>query len=321
MRATALALALTLGACAPVEAPRGAAPQAPQLTATRLIAADGAALPLTRWLPAEQPRAVVLALHGINDYANAFATAGAAWARAGIATYAYDQRGFGAAPDRGLWPGTDALVDDAAAALNLLRARHPGVPVFVAGESMGGAVILAALGRGMLREADGVVLLAPAVRGWRHLPAIARPTLTGFAHTLPGLAGGVPGDFQPTDNPQARRALGADPLIIREIRVDAAWGLVNLMDEADRAAARADIPLLLVAGARDRLIPDGPIGALIAALPQGGQERLRVAIYREGFHLLTRDRNRDVVIADIAHWLLTRRTDPAAPLPSGADRR
>jgi acylglycerol lipase len=56
-------------------------------------------------------------------------------------------------------------------------------------------------------------------------------------------------------------------------------------------------------------------------LPQAGPERRRVAIYRDGFHLLTRDRNRDMVIGDAAHWMLTRRTDPASPLPSGSDRR
>jgi acylglycerol lipase len=169
-------IAVLAGACAPVVAPRGTAPQEPRLSATRVVMADGTALPLTRWLPAGQPRAVVLGLHGINDYANAFAIAGAAWAQQGIATYAYDQRGFGAAPERGLWPGTDALVDDAATALALLRARHSGVPVFVAGESMGAAVILAAAGRGLLHDVDGAVLLAPAVRGWRHLPGAARPT-------------------------------------------------------------------------------------------------------------------------------------------------
>ena len=51
-------------------------------------------------------RAVILALHGFNDYSNAFEGPGEVWAGHGIATYAYDQRGFGAAPERGLWPGT-----------------------------------------------------------------------------------------------------------------------------------------------------------------------------------------------------------------------
>src|SRR5712671_3973249 len=79
----------------------------PQLAGDRLVAADGATLPLRRWLPEGRPRAVVLALHGFNDYSNAFAGAGAGWAKNGIATYAYDQRGFGAAPGRGGAPRPD----------------------------------------------------------------------------------------------------------------------------------------------------------------------------------------------------------------------
>ena len=73
-------------------------------------------LPLRRWLPEGKPRAVVLALHGFNDYSNAFADAGPVFAAHGIALYAYDQRGFGAAPAPGRWPGSRRLVDDALAA-------------------------------------------------------------------------------------------------------------------------------------------------------------------------------------------------------------
>jgi len=97
-----------------------------------------------------------------------FAGAGAAWTNNGIATYAYDQRGFGAAPGRGRWPGARRLAGDAETAAKLLRQRYPGVPLYLLGESMGGAVaILAASGRsGAPRpDVDGVILVAPAVWG------------------------------------------------------------------------------------------------------------------------------------------------------------
>ena len=41
-----------------------------------------------------------------------------------------------------------------------------------------------------------------------------------------------------------------------------------------------------------------------------------IAVYPEGWHMLLRDLNGHVVVEDIAAWTL----DPAAPLPSGADR-
>jgi pimeloyl-ACP methyl ester carboxylesterase len=73
----------------------------PRFTGTSFVAADGQVLPLRKWLPDGGAKAVILALHGFNDYSNAFEGPGEAWAKRGIATYAYDQRGFGAAPERG----------------------------------------------------------------------------------------------------------------------------------------------------------------------------------------------------------------------------
>src|SRR4051794_4584795 len=59
------------------------------LASDRLIAADGMALPLRAWLPEGRPSAVILALHGLNDYSNAFALPAPELTAQGIAIYAY----------------------------------------------------------------------------------------------------------------------------------------------------------------------------------------------------------------------------------------
>ena len=89
------------------------------------------------------PRAVVLALHGFNDYSYAFDLPATYWAEHGVITYAYDQRGFGDSPTHGFWSGPEALVRDTNTITRLLRARHPNLPIYLLGESMGGAVLLA----------------------------------------------------------------------------------------------------------------------------------------------------------------------------------
>src|SRR5262249_34984545 len=120
---------------APQDAPQAtgegaAAPAARQayLLNDRLIASDRTALPLRYWRPWTKPRAALVALHGFNDYSNAFEFAGVQLAHAGYAVYAYDQRGFGGAPGRGLWMGEQRLAEDATTAVALVRAKHPGVP-------------------------------------------------------------------------------------------------------------------------------------------------------------------------------------------------
>src|SRR5262249_29202463 len=136
-------LLLCLSACAPQLQPPSFEVAQPSLATDALVMDDGEKLPLRSWLPEGHPKAVIVALHGFNDYSQAFAEPAAFWASQGIATYAYDQRGFGATPHRGLWAGDPRMMQDVRQAVALIRARHPGVPVYLLGESMGGALALA----------------------------------------------------------------------------------------------------------------------------------------------------------------------------------
>ena len=313
----ALLAALTLVACAPRYEPAGPATTAPRIeTASpmKIVAADGAMLPLRCWQPEGKPRAVFLGLHGFNDYSKAFETPGAFWATHGIETCAYDQRGFGAGPHPKIWSDTAAMTGDAKTAAALLRTRHPGVPLFVVGESMGGAVAMVAAADGGLR-ADGLVLVAPALRGRRYLGVFPRASLWLFSRLVPALI--LTGEglrVQASDNIPMLRALGADPLVIKGARIDTIRGLVDLMDAAVEAAPRLRVPALVLYGVRDELIPEAPTIDAIRALPRGAGHR--AAVYRGGWHMLLRDLGAEKVLDDVLAWTAA----PAAPLPSGADR-
>jgi alpha-beta hydrolase superfamily lysophospholipase len=315
-------LALLFGACAPSLAPPGpgteSGPALPRLTAGHLIAADGMELPLRAWLPedAAAPRAVLLALHGFNFYSEIFEEPAAYWAARGIATYAYDQRGFGAAPYHGRWAGTPAMIADVTAAAEALRARYPDVPLYLLGDSMGGAVVLAALGAAEPPPIDGVILVAPAVWARSTLPLTHRFGLWIGAHTLPWLKLSGRGlKIQASDNIEMLRELGRDPLVIKETRIDAIHGLVDLMDAALAAAPRIETRMLLLYGAKDEVVPEAPSLQLWRDLPEAARDRQRRALYQDGWHMLLRDLEAQVVLDDIAHWI----ADPKLPLPSGAE--
>ena len=123
--------------------------------------------------------------------------------------------------------------------------------------------------------------------------------------------------IQASDNIEMLRALGRDPLIIKKTRVDAMDGLTNLMSEALDAAPRLEAPALLLYGEKDEVVPPEPSTRFWRNLPEEAAGRQRKALYVEGWHMLLRDLNAEVVQADIAAWL----EDSTAPLPSGADRR
>jgi len=101
----------------------------PAFRGNRFVSFDGAELGLMTWRAdgpyADDPWAVIIGLHGMDDYSNAFHMAGPWWAKQGITTYAFDQRGFGRSPGRGVWAGEDLMVDDLRAACAVARQRHP----------------------------------------------------------------------------------------------------------------------------------------------------------------------------------------------------
>ena len=300
-----------------------AAPEAdptPRFIGTSFVAADGQALPLRKWLPRSQIKAVILALHGFNDYSKSFEGPGEAWAKAGIATYAYDQRGFGAAPDRGFWPGRAALAADVATAARILRPRYPGVPLYLLGESMGGAVAVVAMtgeSGTPVPDVDGLILTAPAVWGRSTMDLLPRVALWGGVRLMPGLTLTGRGlEKKPSDNIAMLRALSRDPLVIKETRVDTIYGLVDLMDAALDSAPFLETPLLVMYGAKDKIVPKSPIRRFVGSLPPECRRGARLAWYKDGYHMLLRDLEGPVVAADVASWVLV----PAAPLPSGADR-
>ena len=274
---------------------------------------DGARLPLESWLPDGDPAAVLIGLHGFNDYAHAFAMPGRWFARHDMALYAYDQRGFGRTAHPGLWPGTDALVADLGTAVRLVRQRHPDAPVYLLGASMGGAVILAAGGRGQLAGVDGVVLAAPAVWAASEMPFYQRAALWLSAHTVPWMSlSGAGLDRLPSDNIPMLRRFAQDLLVIAETRIDAIYGLTKIMGEALRAAESLPVPALALYGRHDEIVPPQPTVKLWRRMPA----RHTRALYDTGWHMLLRDLNAPTVWADVRAWIAR---GGRGPLPSGAD--
>lgn len=292
----------------------------PRLAGAAFVTADGRVLPLRKWLPRGQVKAVILALHGFNDYSNAFESAGETWAGRGVATYAYDQRGFGAAPERGLWPGRAALAADVATASQILRRTYPRTPLYLLGESMGGAVAAVAMtgeSGTPVPDVDGVILTAPAVWGRATMDLLPRLALWAGVRLMPELTLTGRGlKIKPSDNIEMLRALSRDPLVIKATRIATIYGLVDLMDAALDSAPLLDVPMLVMYGAKDEIVPKTPIRRFVAGLPPECRRRARLAWYHGGYHMLLRDLEAPLVIADVASWVL----EPAAPLPSGADR-
>ena len=315
-----VALGLGLASCAtpaiqpPLTPPPGFA--GPSLQVDHMVMDDGARLPLIRWTPdAGEPWAVIVALHGMNDSRASFRLAGPWWAEKGIETWAIDQRGFGEAPGRGVWAGETRMTEDLRTAVALARARHPRAIIAVAGESMGGAVAVAAFGSDRPPDADRVVLLAPAVWGWTAQGPVNSAGLWLAARAMGGRAVEAPEwavrDHYASDNMVELIRNGRDPNSILSTRFDTLYGLVDLMESASRKLGGVRAPTLLLYGANDNVIQKP---AMRLALERAGpRPNLRTAWYPDGWHILNRDLQAETVYRDVEAWL----RDANAPLPSG----
>lgn len=312
-RGAPLAAAVLLVACArPYVHPSPGAHAAPLLAGSYALMEDGYRLPLSRWESVGNTRAVLLALHGLNDYRLAFDNLGDYLAGQGITVVAYDQRGFGNTSGHGLWHGSERLSADLATMTVLLRQRYPDIPLYLLGESMGGAVALASLGSAPL-DVTGTVLVAPAVWSRRSMPFYQRAALWLAAHTVPGkqLTGeGL--DLKPSDNIDMLRALGRDELVIKATRVDVLYGVSDLMDSALLASQAVRGNILLLYGKHDDIIPAQPTCELLEQLTDDTTTQLTAIVYEQGYHMLTRDLQAAVVLNDIAAWIDPHRK-PAQP--------
>lgn len=307
----AVLLLVALTACAPQLAKRGTEHVTPSLSQNVFVARDGAKLAVQSW-PAPKPEAVIVALHGMSDYANAFAMPAPWWADRAITTYAFDQRGFGRSDQVGLWAGGEAMVEDVHDFVDAVRAKHPNVPIILLGESMGGAAASAAMGSAKPPKADALILVAPAFWGWSNLNLLYRSSLWLTAHTFPDMVLTGSGlKLWPSDNIEMLRAFSRDPLVIKGARTDAVYGLVSLMDDGYRAAPKIKVPTLILFGKKDEIVPLEPV----AAAAKAWGVKPRVVLYARGYHMLMRDLQREHVWQDIAAFV----KDRTAPLPSGEE--
>lgn len=122
-------------------------------------------LPVIGWKNATPgaPVAAIICIHGLGLENRAFFKAAEEFNKRGYIVYALDVRGFGS------WSQTRGFEDidyeqtiaDISAVAQLLKAKTPGLHVFVLGESMGGAIALRA-GAALGDQIDGVISSVPS---------------------------------------------------------------------------------------------------------------------------------------------------------------
>lgn len=270
---------------------------------------DGSTLEARVW-NYSKPQHIVLGVHGFNDYSKSFERlAQHLVAETQATVYAYDQRGFGANPQPGVWPGSEELINNLRHIAAQLRERYPSLPLTVIGESMGGAVVLIAASETPGLAVDQIILKAPAVWGAQSMPLYQRVSLYTMNLIAPEMSFTGRGlsslGIRPTDDPEISRDLSRDPLVIKATRVSSLAGVTELMGRAQTQTNLPSQRTLVLYGLRDRIIPPQPVCDWLTNLNSAAPTTLKAdfIVYKEGWHMLTRQLSARETVEDIAHWI------------------
>ncbi len=274
--------------------------------------ADGLRLYWQAWRPAGPARAGLVLVHGLAEHSGRYAATAAHFARRGFAVWAGDYRGHGKSPGpRVHVSSVEAYVADVEAVRQLAIAALDGRPVFLAGHSQGGLVVLKlALARG---EAwPGVVVTSPflAVHPQSRPGPTKRLAAAVLRRVAPGLrlATGIDVRLLSRD-PTVGERYAADPLVSG--RASAGWlaAVTRAQAEVLAAARRWRVPALVMAGGGDRLTDPARTRWFAEQAPAGVVD---FAWWDGFYHELLNEIGREEVYARIEGWI-ERRIAEARP--------
>jgi acylglycerol lipase len=280
----------------------------------RVQAADGNCLQGYEWVTAAAPaRAAAVLVHGIHDHPGRYDGLARSLNAQGVAVLAQDHRGHGASGGaRQRVDSVTQLALDVELALAEARKRHPGVPVFLYGHSMGGLVAAHVAARDAATpRLAGVVLSSAALA----LPASASGGARAVVGTLATLAPGLPleavDEAQIVREPPAREALAKDPAIERgKLPARTIATILGGVVELQPLVPTLKAPLLILHGSADRVTE--PAGSRMVADRAGSAEK-KLVVYDGALHSLLHEPEGAAVQREILGFVTARLA--AAPKP------
>ena len=253
------------------------------------------------WRPLEEPKAVLVLVHGLKDHSSRYGLVAAEIVKLGISVYAFDLRGHGHSEGPRAWvENFDDYVGDLLGFIASVAPREPGRPIFLFGHSMGGAIVTKYL---LVRSPSlrGVILSGPALQR----PSSVSGFLVGFTKFLSAVAPHAKvfksenSDF--SRDPNVVAEMDADPLIYQKpAPARTAAELLRAMEYIHARMDSVGVPLLILHGTADKLSD-----------PEGSRELFRRAgsadkslkLYEGFYHDLLHEPGKEQVMADLLGWL------------------
>ena len=268
---------------------------------------DGAAFPGLVWEAADtKTREHVLCLHGLSGAAADFGPLARHLSAGGFTVWAINLRGQGNDPDprrRGHFLDPREWRADLA---NFTREFFADTPFDLVGESMGALVAVDAVANGAL-DPRRLVLSVPVTETRAPVPRWAVSLLRQASCLAPRVKLGpmrfVHGKTsipRLTADDEYMAYLDNIPHRVRGFTIDFLTRFHHLMQSAQQAAGRLEVPTLMLAAGRDVFIRADQSRAFFDRIAAAEKEYV---LYPDSHHLLWHDINTDDVLARITRWI------------------
>ncbi|XP_024436143.1 monoglyceride lipase isoform X3 [Desmodus rotundus] len=238
--------------------PRRTPQSVPYQDLPHLVNADGQYLFCRYWKPTGTPKALIFVSHGAGEHCGRYDELAQMLVGLELLVFAHDHVGHGQSEgERMVVSDFHVFIRDVLQHVEIMQKDYPGLPVFLLGHSMGGAIaILTAAEKP--GHFSGMVLISPLV--------LANPeSATTFKVDL----------------------YNTDPLICRAgLKVCFGIQLLNAVSRVERALPKLTLPFLLLQGSADRLCDSK--GAYLLMESAKSQDKT-LKIYEGAYHVLHKE--------------------------------
>lgn len=266
----------------------------------------GGAIHWRAW-KAPVPATQVVIVHGYGEHGDRYDRFARRLVDEGFSVWANDHRGHGRSEGpRGVVANLEDTVADVDRVVEMARAEHPDLPVFLFAHSMGGAIGLS-YALEYQEKLAGLVLSSAAVslEGLK-VPRAQRAIIKLVARVAPKLpVHSLPFEGISRD-PEEERIYMDDPLVHKGAQpATTVVEIVQAMEDLPTEVSQLHIPLLVIAGSADPIVPAE--GSRDIAERAGSTDK-QIIVYEGFVHELINEppEDRERVTKDVIDWLMAR---------------
>jgi alpha-beta hydrolase superfamily lysophospholipase len=273
---------------------------------------DGKVMPFQHW-PGEpkKPRAIVICIHGLSGAASDFWPVGESFPEKGYAIYGMQLRGQGNDPDiksRGdIW-SSQQWRQDLLEFTELVRHRHPGVPVYWFGESLGALITIDTAGSLGAKQhvVDGIILASPvvALRDNLRMSFFKNLAVRTLLRFLPGkrisLEALGNSEVKVTSKTTHREQMQHTPHYVKDFTIRLFGQIERLMGGTGSDARHIEVPVLIFYTPNDALTPHEAVEQFFEELASPDKDRV---FFPDSYHLILHDKDREEALHRLEVWL------------------